>query len=163
MLKWHSKRSTVAINLLVKHKDVITTLSFIIDTGSDLTTLKSYKVVLNDIINKDNVLSIYQITPNSTKTKGSCELKILIEDDSIDQLFHDLNNDIKIKADGILGNDFLRKHGCQISYQDYTVSLGNHIMPLVCLKSDSTELGTLTLNPRTELVIEVNINNPTVG
>lgn len=156
-------QNVVAINLLVQQKDVITTLSFIIDTGSDITALKSNKIIFNDVVNQNNALSIYGITSNSTKTKGSCEFDILIEDEKINQTFHVLNDDVPIKTDGILGNDFLRTHNCQISYQDYTLSLGNHAIPLACLNSDSIELNELTLKPRTETVIAVNITNPTVG
>lgn len=53
---------------------------------------------------------------NGISSLGSTFAKISIENVSVEQKFHIVENDFPIPTDGIIGRDFLTKYHCKIDY-----------------------------------------------
>lgn len=156
----HNK--TVTVTLPVQELGNIKMLSFLIDSGSDITAIKRSKVGDPNKINSDECLTILGITTNEIKSLGTYIIQIHLNGDILNQKCQVLEDNIAIDADGIIGSDFLRSHKCILDYNDNLLSLKGQIIPLEQLDHVALGLSMTTLKPRTETVIKVTVSNPEI-
>lgn len=156
---------TVTVNLPIEENGELSLVSFMIDTGSDVTAIKASKLKYPNNINKEEIISILGITKDPLYTMGTSQIKLCLNDAKIDHTIHALSKDINLPSDGIIGNDLLRKYDCKINYIDNTLTIMNHSLPLqdTALQNQDFTANEISINPRTETIVKINIANPEIN
>ena len=126
-------------------------VTFLVDTGTAISVIRSDKIG-ETIINKENVVSIVGVssTQSSTRSFGTAEISL----DNLSKFkFHVAN--LNIKADGILGNDFLSKYNAHIYVQSKTMRVRDRTYKLFFLgeDKDTFNINKQFIGRRSETVI----------
>lgn len=150
---------TVNITLPIQQEDEHKTLTFLVDTGSDISAIKHSQLPNPQKIDPAGAIPISGIAHVPIFSLGTCEIQLNINNIQVEQTFHVLKDNINLRPDGIIGNDFLRTHKVQINYHDYTLYLKGQTLPLGNPFQENQEQ-PIILNPRTETVMQVKIANP---
>lgn len=131
-------------------------VTLLIDTGAGISIIKPDKTGLASL-NSNELVSIVGISGNksSIPSLGTTEISL---DNLSKYKFHVAN--INIKADGILGNDFLHHFNCNIFIKSKTMKIKGKTYKLHFL-NDKTELSSnkQLLNGRSETVITCKTNS----
>lgn len=99
-------------------------LTFLIDTGSDISILKNRTLSLDATFNPKEICNIKGISSEFLQTMGLFSSKIIIDTQHFfNQNFHIVSDTFPIICDGILGNDFLFEYLCKIDYGYCTLSI----------------------------------------
>lgn len=85
------------------------------DTGADVSPLK-----------RDNVNPNQLDTDGTTKSLGTINNTLFIEEYDIRHMCHVVQRNFPIPGDGILGRDFFKKYGCNIDYAYSTLMLRDY-------------------------------------
>lgn len=139
-----------------------TPVTLLIDTGAGISVIRDDKIG-SIALDKSNIVSIVGIssTQTSTITSGTANISL---DDLPEFKFHVAN--LNIKADGILGNDFMTKFNCNIFIQSKTMRIGSKSYKLHYM-GEYPENNTITdkriISSRTETVITCNTNSINSG
>ena len=154
--------------------------TFFIDTGADLSLIKSSCVAEDVIIHFDKVMRLVGIDTVSTHqyTQGSCNLLIKLNKPKkfITHQFQVVPDNFKIASDGIIGNDLLKLFLVNIDYRVNKLRFGPYFIPIyfsirpnskpdIALNQIFTQpkpLNSIKLEPRTKTVIRVKISNPNI-
>lgn len=99
-----------------------TQCTFIVDTGSDISIIKSRKVKSSQIYYPEEKCVISGIGDEGIHSLGSTFANILVEGIPIQQKFQIVSNDFPIPTDGIIGKDFLARNKCKIDYEPWMLS-----------------------------------------
>lgn len=135
------------------------TLTFLVDTGADISLIKVNSISFNCEIDENSQLDISGITKTSTKTLGTCALKILINNNTFLQNFHVVDDDFPIATDGIIGRDFLIKTLAKINYETFTLSIfisnAEYMLPLHTNLKNPFQIYVAA---RSEIIHPINLN-----
>lgn len=133
--------------------------TFLIDTGSEISLLKATdtsELRANNISFEQCKLT--GITSNEIISHLSATLTLNFENELIPHNFKIVDNSFPIKADGILGRDFLHNCSSKIDYETFTITFlinnKNIEIPIITDIPDS-----ITISPRTEAIFPFKINN----
>lgn len=80
--------------------------SLMVDCGSDISVIKACKIKPSQIYFPNNKCNITGIGNGSVSTLGDTVTNIIVEDSTLPQSFHIVDNSFPIPTDGILGRDF---------------------------------------------------------
>ena len=92
--------------MVVNYKN--TKLSFLIDTGADISICKLNLINKDEKI-KDETITLTGITKEKVGSNGIANLKFDIYGKQLNNNFHLVNSHFPIQSSGILGKDFLQK------------------------------------------------------
>ena len=132
----------------------------ILDTGADVSLFKVDKIKLKQQVYKQNKINLTGITNNSVNTLAATFTNISFGNVSVNHKFHIIPKDIDIKADGILGRDFLTKHKCVIDYDHWLLNFNYEGITICHPIEDSIDDGFI-LPLRSEVVRRVKLNKLT--
>ena len=97
--------------------------TFIVDTGSDISVIKSHKVKPTQIFYPNEKCTISGIGHDKILTQGSTNTHIKFPYILLEAKFHIVDNHFPIPTDGILGRDFLTKYRCKIDFDPWLLTL----------------------------------------
>lgn len=142
-----------------KSKDKV--LKFLVDTGASISLVKSASLNHYEITNH-NPITLNGLSPNAPlQTLGETNLELVFRNSKIRTNFHVLDSDSNIPFDGLIGDDFLRSQNAKIDYAKSTIILNCVSIPMPLYRnSPQANIGTISVNPRTETVVPVKLNNP---
>lgn len=132
----------------------------LVDTQSDISILKVSCLNSNVSCNATDVVSMRGISGEIIKSIGSAKIVIKINHLNIDHKFYLVSHDFKIPCHGILGKDFIKRHSCELSYENMsftvkpkcltptTISIQNEILP-----------GVAAVPPRSEIFKQFHIKS----
>ena len=106
-------RNGLYVNFVLNQNDTIT---FLIDTGASICTLKQSTLDTTHHIDNTEAISISGIAGNLT-TLGICKATITHGALEIYQQFHVVNDEFSV--DGILGSDFSTFHHATIDLEEF--------------------------------------------
>lgn len=129
-------------------------LSFLVDSGSTVSLIKSSSISKNKPIVKTKQILLKGIDVNSelTRTLGHFSMKLFPNSETCHE-FHIVNK-INLSYDGIIGSDLLNKLECTIDYNQSSLLIKNRSMPLLFCDP------VYVIQPRTETIIECSVSNP---
>lgn len=99
-----------------------TQCTFIIDTGSDISVIKSLKVKPTQIYYPEEKCIITGIGNEGIHSLGSTFTNIIVDGIPLQQKFQIVQNDFPIPTDGIIGRDFISNYKCKIDYEPWILS-----------------------------------------
>lgn len=94
-------------------------VSFLVDTGAQMTILRGRTVLPNTKFYPNNGASLSGIEPNGGQSYRSAGLAfgtIICQNILFDSEFHLVRDDFQLNVDGIIGSDFLRKYRAVIDF-----------------------------------------------
>lgn len=98
--------------------------SFVVDSGVDISILKSGKILPYQKIDIFRKLKINGITYTTIETIAETETALITENNfSIVHNFQSVDDSFPIPTDGRLGRDFLVKFRCIIDYESWLLNL----------------------------------------
>lgn len=143
--------NSIKINCYVKKEN----LSFLIDTGADISICKQKDI---ENIDKRNISNLSGITLETIESIGTAYLNLHFEKQHITHNFHIVSNDFPIPTDGIIGRDLLEKCKCKIDFETYTatfnISNEEFVIPINTKCVYNTEI---CIPARTEAIVSVDI------
>lgn len=151
----------VKLKLPIKQNDQMKTITFLLDTGSDITAVRDVDLPYPNNIDTSEVMAMYGITELPAYTKGRCKLQLNFGDLNLSYNFHVLGDSFKV-SHGIIGNDFLRYYNCKLDYSTNTLCLLNQVVELECSTQSNSKADIITLKPRTETVVSVTVANKNI-
>jgi hypothetical protein len=92
-------------------------LYFLVDSGADVSLVKSQKLSTAEYEPKDQV-RVKGVEGSLIETHGSVETKILESEISIPYQLQLVSNQVDVRCDGILGRDFLQAMSVSICYKE---------------------------------------------
>ena len=98
---------------------------FFIDTGSQVSLIKSSALISSTFINKNSIIRICSITNDFQYTKG--EIKILLED--LPCNLHIIDDVFSMDTPGLIGLDILEKYNGNIDIAKMQLQLGPYFIP----------------------------------
>lgn len=98
-------------------------LHILIDTEAEISILKLSSINNLQIINRSDTIFMRGITTEKQQSLGSIKIPIIFHHLSIEHTFHIVSNDFPLTCNGILGKDFMKKHGCCIDYKKRTFTV----------------------------------------
>lgn len=109
----------ININLAASNK----VCALLVDTGADISLLKSSIISQTELVNKTETCEITGITEQKLQTIGTISTDIICPDSVlINQKFQLIPDEFPIPTDGILGRDFLTKFRCNINYDSWILT-----------------------------------------
>lgn len=127
-------------------------IKFMINTGSEINIIKCDSVKTGIKINKEDVIKVSGITSSHIKTTGSLVVNLFGKPIR----FYVVETTFPIEQNGILGSEFLKAVGANVSYtqqcvkvEDQEVSFTNR--KLVCVPT------------RTSIVFHYHVRNPEIS
>lgn len=94
-----------------------TPLSLTIDTGAQISLLKTKNIMKETLVNKRESVTIMGIASNApAKTLGKIHTFLLVNDTKLIFGFHITNLPINLTTDGIIGSDLLTAYNAKIDY-----------------------------------------------
>lgn len=141
---------------------------FLLDTGADVSLLKSSKLKKGTYCYYDNKLSLKGIDTetHSLTTLCYCYADINVNGTRYKQIFHIVEDNFPINCDGIIGNDFLKRVNAKIDYESDVLNINNDIVMLTHVQVPMTQhvnthnQNVFTIKPRCETIIPIEILNP---
>jgi hypothetical protein len=103
-------------------------LKFLIDTGADISIVKSAS--LKPVFNYEPTKGINMkgISNALLRTEGTAALKLLTPTHETTHTFHIMRNSFECNYDGILGQDFWKDKRAFINYCDRKIIMGEVMM-----------------------------------
>lgn len=95
-------------------------LRFLLDTGASVSTIFLDHIMSNEQINSDETIKIAGIV-GTTSSVGTVNLFFKIANEHLTHRFHVLRNGNQ-DMHGILGSDFLTKHGAIVNFEEFIIS-----------------------------------------
>ena len=134
-------------------------LTFLIDTGADISLLKLNDQDKNREYVKNTDCIIKGISDETTNSQGTLETQFYIENQITRQELHIVDENFPIITDGILGRDFLIKNLCKIEYDTFTISMyiddTEIILPMLTKLPHGDEIN---IPPRMQIIKAINLN-----
>lgn len=135
---------------------------FMVDTGSEICIAKSY-IINNTDIDQNNKIDITGVTEGSTKSLGTINENILIEDAQFDTQINVVEDNFPTPGDGIIGLDFILKHGGDLNFRHLEFSIvdpftNNLIYTPIMLSPNKDEI---TIPARSEVIRRIKIQTTT--
>lgn len=96
--------------------------SFLVDSGADISLLKTRCISRPISINQNNTCVLRGITPGEATCRGTINCFSYIQNTAVNSLFHLIEDDFPIPTDGILGRDFLTTYRCEINYDTWILA-----------------------------------------
>lgn len=97
---------------------------FTIDSAAQISILKPTKLNKNEFVNAKEKITITGVAENSKlETLGTMESKLSVNGFNINHKFHIVNTGFRLKTDGILGVDFLKKFNAKIDFLNNELEL----------------------------------------
>lgn len=126
-------------------------LTFILDTGAEISIIKSQSLRPDAYIDRSNTINIRGVTDNIIKSCGTVENELFLNDFSVFHDFHVVPNTFNIPADGIIGKDFIKYHKCILNYRKKTCSfeVDGHLVSIPILDGPADDV--LVLPARAEV------------
>jgi Retroviral aspartyl protease len=136
--------------------------NFLLDTGSDISILKSNFFSNNQIIRNNTSCSITGVTSGYEKSIGVTPLTLIFQNNArLSYEFQIVRDSFKICVDGILGRDFIKDHHCVIDYDKFRFSIntgyGECTIPIsekIALPARSRVIKQMRLNIDQDHVLE---------
>lgn len=98
-------------------------IKFCVDTGAQVSVIKPQKI-LDAKINTKNKINIEGVAKNAKlQSLGMVKAHLHCKNLRILHNFHVLNKDFNVEVDGIIGNDFLRKTGAKIDFENQSIQM----------------------------------------
>lgn len=120
--KFIFENNEVKVPLYISNSD--RPIIFSIDTGAQISILKPTKLFKDGIIKSSEKIFVSGVTEGEKiRTLGTIDTDIKFSGFKIPYKFHVLNAGFRLKTDGILGADFLRKFGASINFANSTIGL----------------------------------------
>lgn len=85
-----------------------------VDTQADISVIKEKALNCNFV--RSEIVRIKGVA-GATSSIGTIETDLYFENFPMNHKFHVVSNEFDIPSDGILGKDFLKPNGCDISYK----------------------------------------------
>lgn len=137
------------------------TLKFLVDTGASISLIKSSSLCnISNSNSKSIVLNGLSLNA-PVKTQGELILELEIHKKKFNVQFQLLTEETNIPFDGLLGDDFFRSQSCRINYAESSLSI--NALPFkipLCRNTPQYSRISISLNPRSETVVPINIINP---
>lgn len=133
--------------------------TLLVDSQADISLIKISSLKPNIILNQNEIINITGITSNAVSTLGTICTSLIVSNYLIQQIFHVVNDDFNIPANGILGKDFLKDNKCQINYENMilTISVQNERMEIPIL--NGTKNFSCIIPPRCEVYRIFHLNH----
>lgn len=92
-----------------------TKLTFLIDTGADISLIKNSSDNFQDI-DQNTITNIFGVGEGSTTSLGLVNIELATNNYIIPHNFHIVNSNFPIPTDGIIGIDFIKKYNCKLDF-----------------------------------------------
>lgn len=167
----NSSKSENTFKVKFNHKtkdNKILTFEFLVDTGAELTLIKLTDKLREARlpVNQKEATTLTGLgAGTSVRSVGTINLETENSNYNVIIKCHIIKDECNLPLDGILGNDFLRKHLAEINLKNNYLKLNTKNFPIIPiepanLKTNSTNQQTYhILEARSESVIKVNIIN----
>lgn len=133
-------------------------MTYLVDTGSDISVIKVNKVVKDLGINEKEKCRITGVTDSETYSLGTVFANFKIDRQSIKQKMHIVGQDFPIITDGIIGRDFLRQNQCIIDYETFTILIKLQEEEIVLpMETSLPKQNIFKIPARTEILQALNI------
>ena len=136
-------------------------LKLLIDTGASISLIKFKSVKDIHKINQTIKFTLKGVndSPNPTETLGAINLQFPTLPRNISHNVNVIPNDqTNIPLDGLLGEDFFKKHKAIIDYEQKILIIKGQHIPILDRDKNILQI----LKPRTETVVELDILNPEI-
>jgi Retroviral aspartyl protease len=128
--------------------------NFLLDTGSDITIIKSNLLDKSKIILSNSSCRITGVTPGLEKSFGLTPLTLVLNDNlQIGYNFQVVNSNFNICVDGILGRDFIKEFRCLIDYDKFCFSINTGYLKCTLPISEK-----IVLPARSRVIKQANLN-----
>ena len=92
-------------------------LVLLVDTGADISLIKSQNINEKNKINSNELKSLSGIGEGTVNSIGSTQLELRVENFAVvTHKFHVVHDDFPIPCDGIVGMDFLTEFNCNLDF-----------------------------------------------
>lgn len=153
-------KKIVLLNLDIANSNKV--MSFIIDTGADISVIKQNKIDPLTFCYPRIKYRATGITTEAIETKAMVVGNLLFKNDKkCSHNFHIVSADLPISTDGLLGNDFLSLYSCRIDYGSNELNIPVNLQNSFdesennCSKIQCSSL--VKILPRTECSIVVDV------
>lgn len=134
-------------------------LTFLIDSGAEISLIKAEKVKPNELVNVQNKCNITGINTESLETLGTISTVLNVPNGiKIPQNFQVIPQNVPIPTDGIIGRDFLVNYRCVIDYDAWILTGNNHSEYFELTIEDNLD-GELVIPPRCEVFRKFELSN----
>lgn len=127
-----------------------------VDSGSDISIIKSHKIKPEQIYFPTNKCSITGIGNGAISTLGDTTINIIVNNQTLPQHFHIVHENFPIPTDGIIGRDFLTKWKSNIDYDTWILSIKTDDNILEIPITNQLR-GKFLIPPRCEVIKKLNI------
>lgn len=132
--------------------------TFIVDTGADVSILKTNYITTNITYNQQNQSTLKGISVQEISSPGSVNINLILDNFSLPHTFQLVNSTFPIPTDGILGRDFLANFTCNIDYNSWLLTINVNNYSLVVPIQNNLN-GTIILPARAETIRHIsNLN-----
>ena len=126
--------------------------TLLVDTGADVSILKSNVISESELVNINETCSITGITEQKLETIGTISTDIICPDNVlIKQKFQLIADEFPLPTDGILGRDFLTKFRCNINYDSWILTAFHENKEIEFTIQDNLS-GHFVIPPRCEVL-----------
>ena len=160
----HGRSELDTISLFINSRDS-RKLKFLIDTGAEISIIRSSCLTSGDEYQWHKGMDIKGISNTVIKTVGTVELKLFTDTHETTHTFHVLEGNFGTHYDAILGKDFLEERESVINYCSRQIVMNDEVVVGFDTKSGSIkkEPCRLTLKARSEHIISVPTDSEGVG
>lgn len=136
--------------------------TFLVDTGADISIIKTSKLAPGALIDKNFTTNISGIGESVVRSIGTIRTGLIIENIILEHTFHIVDDSFNVPSDGILGLDFIRKYNCILDYRKNNNMLvlrpnnfkGNVLVSIY----DTPRPNSLSIPARSQVVRKIDIN-----
>ena len=142
---------------------------FVIDTGASISIIKQNALhpSAEKIVTNFKILKGIECGNDPPVSQGSCYIYIEIgKYQFLKHQFLVVSDNFGCKYDGLLGNDFIKSHKCEIKSKECVITMGDYKLPFfdtvvknVKPKIDAKRNSTSIVPPYSERVIFVKVTN----
>ena len=127
-------------------------LIFLVDTQADISIIKCSSIEAEVELDESDLIVIKGVTDGKMMTMGSVQTSIYFKDMQVEQRLHVVPDEFSIPVDGILGRDFLKQNGCEISYKTMTMTMDHEGISIPIPFYAGPEKDRMIIPPRCEVV-----------
>ena len=133
-------------------------LTFLIDTGADISVIKSKKLYAQTLYWSDSSVKISGITNGIISSIGKSTINFFANTENrLSHEVHIVDSSFPIPTDGILGIDFLLKYACVLNFDTFEMTVKSHNSTFSVPICNSFQ-GKLFLPRRCETIHKMNLN-----
>ena len=129
-----------------------------VDSGSDISVIKAHKVKPSQIYYPSNKCSVTGVGNGASTTLGDTNVNININNETLTQNFHIVDQNFPIPTDGILGRDFLTNWKCNIDYDTWILSI-KAVGKTLEIPITNNIKGKYLIPPRCEVIRKLSLGN----